>query len=323
MSQSDQSKGENGLPLRDNVPALYVPSWTAPGWKDDADARNGTDFSVHDPVKDVLRPMMLDTDRAKNPTKNALLAGNYFEIGDFQSNLRGPIDSLFSREKWDQSPPFSVADVRTVSFRLDGKYLDMEVERNDEVWNCLQPTLQMATRLFYQDDPFFKAVLDVGNWYKIPVTTNSKHQKAKTPSFKIELRRDKSEAIGYRHKIRPSATFNPMELTFKVLESRLKWRIASAHYDVESPIGKFDAETAFAVTRFNFPNPNTSICIDLAAEVIWQLLTAQLSSSEKTMVSWMLAATMVHELCVSNPPLLSSFKCMRWNNILNLKEHIY
>lgn len=76
MSQSDQSKGENNLPLRDNVPALlYVPSWTAPGWKDDADARNGTDFAVHDPVKDVLRPMMLNTDKAKNPTKNAVRFG--------------------------------------------------------------------------------------------------------------------------------------------------------------------------------------------------------------------------------------------------------
>ncbi|KAL7963696.1 hypothetical protein V8C34DRAFT_319393 [Trichoderma compactum] len=368
-------KSENNLPLRDNMPSLYVPSWTAPGWKDDPDARNGTDFAVRDPVKDVLRPMMLDTDRARNPTKNAvrfgifpgrsdgrsctsptrsaerlmairdesggsltgrdltsklerlaqrrglhiddyitaqsssttsndgpqegeyikafekllveefwqgclfgdmtmdeLLAGTYFEIGDFRSNLSGPIDSLFSREKWDQSP-FGVANVSTASFRLDGKRLDLEVESNDEVWNCLQPALQMATRIFCQDDPFFKAILD------------------------IELRSDNSEAIGYQHKVRPSATFNPVELTFKVLESRLKWRIASAHYDAESPTGKFDVETAFAVTRFNLSNPNSSICIDLAAEVIWQLLAAQLSSSEKTMVSWMLAATMVHELC--------------------------
>ncbi|KAL6801764.1 hypothetical protein J3E68DRAFT_434835 [Trichoderma sp. SZMC 28012] len=371
------SKGENNLPLRHNVPTLYVPSWTAPGWKDDADARNGTNFAVRDPVKDTLRPMMLDTDRAKNPTKNAvrfgifpgrshgrsctsptqsaerfmttrdvtscgltgrdlarkieeqakrrglhiddyltsqssnsilndgpqereyvkafdellieefwqgclfgdmtmdeLLAGNYFEIGDFQSNLRGPIDSLFSREKWDQSP-FGVADVRTVSFRLDGKCLDMEVE----------------------DDPFFKAILDVGNWYKIPATTDSNPRKVRAPNFKIELRRDNSEAIGYRHNVKPSATFNPVELTFRVLESRLKWRIASAHYDIESPIGKFDAETAFAVTRSNLSNPSSSICIGLAAEVIWQLLAAQLSSSEKIMVSWLLAATMVHELC--------------------------
>ncbi|PNP50741.1 hypothetical protein THARTR1_08362 [Trichoderma harzianum] len=229
-------------------------------------------------------------------TMDELLGGNYFEIGDFQSNLRGPIDSLFSREKWDQSP-FGVADVSTVSFRLDGKCLDMEVEWNVEVWDCLQPALQMATRLFCQDDPFFKAILDVGNRYKIPATADSNPQKAKSPNFKIELRRDNTEAIGYRHKVRPSATFNPVELTFKVLESRLKWRIASAHYDVESPIGKFDAETAFAVTRFNLSNPNSFISIDLAAEVIWQLLADQLSSSEKTMVSWMLAATMVHELC--------------------------
>ncbi|KKP01785.1 hypothetical protein THAR02_06124 [Trichoderma harzianum] len=345
-------KGENNSPLRDNMPALYVPSWTAPGWKDDTGIRNGTDFAVRDPVKDVLRPMMLDTDKAKNPTKNAvrfgifpgrsdgrsctsptrsaerfmaapsksgygltggdlankieeqaqrrglhiddylisssshvmlndgpqereyikafdellieefwqgclfgdmtmdeLLAGNYFEIGDFQSNLSGPIDSLFSREKWDQSP-FGVADVSTVSFRLDGKCLDMEVKWNDEVWNCLQPALQMAIRLFCQDDPFFKAILDVGNWYKILATTDSNSQKAKSPNFKIELRSDKSEAIGYRHNVEPSATFNPVELTLKVLESRLKLRIASAHYDIESPIGKFDAETAFAVTRF-------------------------------------------------------------------------
>ncbi|KAL6826788.1 hypothetical protein J3E69DRAFT_380160 [Trichoderma sp. SZMC 28015] len=393
------SKGENNLPLRDNVPTLYVPSWTAPGWKDDTGARNGTDFVVRDPVKDVLRPMMLHTDRAKNPTKNAvrfgifpgrsdgrsctsptrsterfmatrdesgcgltggdlfskigeqaqrrglhiddyltsqsstvipndgsqerkyikafdellieefwqgclfgdmtmdeLQAGNYFEIGDFQSNLSGPIDSLFSQEKWNQSP-FGVVDVSTVSFDLDGKCLDMEVERNDEVWNCLQPTLQMATRLFCQDDPFFKAILDVGNWYKIPATTDSNPRKARAPNFKIELRKDNSEAIGYQHKVKPSATFNPVELTFQALESRLKWRIASAHYDVESPIGKFDAETAFAVTRLELSNPNSSICIDLAAEVIWQLLAAQLSSSEKIMVSWLLAATMVHELC--------------------------
>ncbi|KAK4067136.1 uncharacterized protein Triagg1_7864 [Trichoderma aggressivum f. europaeum] len=355
-------KIEIKLPLRDDTPALHIPLWTTPGWKDDPDARNGTDFAVRDHVKDVIRPMMLDTDRAKNPTKYAVRfgifpgrsdgrsctsptrsaerlmatrddpggsltgrdltstlerpaqrrglhiddyiaaqssntmpndgpqerdytkafdellieefwqgclfgdmtmdegSGNYFEIGDFQSNLSGPIDSLFSREKWDQSP-LGVADVGTVSFRLDGKCLDMEVE------------------------------------YKIPETAEANPQKAKSPNFKIELRRDNSEAIGYRHKIRPSAKFNPMELTFKVLESRLKWRIASAHYDVESTIGKFDAETAFAVTRFNLSNPNSSICIDLAAEVIWQLLAVQLSSSEKIMVSWMLAATMVHELC--------------------------
>lgn len=55
--------------------ALYVPAWTAPGWKDDTGARNGTDFAVRDPVKDVLRPMMLDTDKAKDPTKNAVRFG--------------------------------------------------------------------------------------------------------------------------------------------------------------------------------------------------------------------------------------------------------
>ncbi|KAL7912690.1 hypothetical protein GGI35DRAFT_491168 [Trichoderma velutinum] len=352
-------KSESNLPLRENMPVLHVPSWTAPGWKDDIDARDGTDFAVRDPVKDVLRPM-LDTDRAKKPTKNAvrsgifpgrsdgrsctfptrsaarfmaardesgcsltgrdltskleelaqsrelhiddfltsqasdailndesqgqqytkafdellieefwqgclfgdmtmdeLLSGNYFEIGDFQSNLSGPIDSLFSREKWDQYP-FGIADW------------------NDEVWNCLQPALQTATRLFCQDDPFFKAILDVGNWYKTPTTTELNPQKAKSPNFKFELRGDNSEAIGYQH-----------NLTFTVLESRLKWRVASAHNDVETHIGKFDEETAFAVTRFNLSNSN----------IIWQLLADQLSSSEKIMVSWMLAATMVHELC--------------------------
>lgn len=57
------------------MPVVHVPLWTAPGWKDDAGARNGTDFAVRDPVKDVLRPMMLDTDKAKNPSKNAVRFG--------------------------------------------------------------------------------------------------------------------------------------------------------------------------------------------------------------------------------------------------------
>ncbi|RFU76815.1 hypothetical protein TARUN_5401 [Trichoderma arundinaceum] len=367
------------------MPAVRVPLWTTPGWNDDAAARNGTDYTVRDPVMDVLRPMMLDTDKAKNPSTHAirfgifpgrsdgrsctsptrsatrliasrdgsgrkftgreltrkleelaqrrglhiddylnsqspetlqqidyqesdsikafdellieefwqgclfgdmtmdeLLAGNYFEIGDFQSNLNGPIHSLFSREKWDQSP-FGVSDVSTVFFNLDGKSYEMEVEWSDEVWECLQPTLQIATRLFCLDDPFFKAILDVRNWYEISAGTDQDSQKPYTPNFKIELRKDKRNAIGYRHNARPSATFNPVKLTFKVLESRLKWRIVNAHYDIESPVGKFDAETAFGVTRYNLSNPRNSISIDLAAEVVWQLLTTQLSSSEKTM----------------------------------------
>ncbi|KAL7795150.1 hypothetical protein V8C37DRAFT_374665 [Trichoderma ceciliae] len=396
---SDSS--ESGESSRSLMPAIHVPLWTTPGWKDDAAARNDTDFAVRDPVMDVLRPMMLDTDRAKNPSKHAvrfgvfpgrsdgrsctsptrsatrliasrdgirrnltgrelsnkleelarrrglqiddyltsqasatlqqdgdghqegeylkafdellveefwqgclfgdmtmdeLLAGNYFEIGDFESDLSGPIHSLFSRGKWDQSP-FGVSDVNTVFFQLDRMSFEMEVEWSDDVWNCLQPALQMATRLFCQDDPFFKAILDVGNWYEIPATVSEDEQKATAPNFKIELRNDNSGAIGYRHNVRPSAAFDPVGLTFKVLESRLKWRIVNAHYDIESPVGKFDAETAFGVTRFNLSNPYNSISIDLAAEVVWQLLTTQLSSSEKTMVSWMLSATMVHELC--------------------------
>lgn len=135
----------------------------------------------------------------------------------------------------------------------------------------------------------------------MPATTDQNQQKSAAPNFKIDLRRDNNEAIGYRHNVRPSAAFDPVGLTLRVLESRLKWRIVNAHYDIESPVGTFDAETAFGATRFNLSDPRCSIAIDLAAEVVWQLLTTQLSSSEKTMVSWMLAATMVHELCVSIP----------------------
>ncbi|KAH6610130.1 hypothetical protein Trco_000150 [Trichoderma cornu-damae] len=403
--RSDSS--ESSSSSRSALPAIHVPLWTTPGWKDDAAARSGTDLAVRDPILDTLRPMMLDTDRARNPSRHAvrfgifpgrsdgrsctsptraatrligsragscrtltgreltnkleelarrrglhlddyltsrasgtlqqdgqqeleylkafdqvlieefwqgclfgdmtmdeLLAGNYFEIGDFKSNLSGPIHSLFSRGKWDQSP-FGVPDVSTVTYRLDGTSFDMEVEWSDEVWDCLQPTLQMATRLFCQDDPFFKAILNVGNWYEMPSTAGRNRKTATAPNFKIELRNHNknnknnknSEAIGYRHNARPSAAFDPVALTLKVLESKLKWRIVSAHYDIESPVGKFEAETALGTTRYSLCSSSNCISIDLAAEAVWQLLTTQLSCSEKTMVSWMLAATMVHELC--------------------------
>jgi hypothetical protein len=169
------------------------------------------------------------------------------------------------------------------------------------VWESLQPALQIATRLFCQDDPFFKAILDVGNWYKMLPTgdQSGKDQKTTAPVVKIEVRNDNSEAIGYRHNVRPSSTFDPVALTFRVLEKKLRWRIVNAHYDIEDPIGEFEAETAFGTTRFDLSNPNKYISIDISAEVVWQLLAAQLSSSEKTMISWMLSSTIVHEICVS------------------------
>lgn len=57
------------------MPDVHVPMWTTPGWKDDAASRSGTDYAVHDPVKDVVRPMMLDTDKAKNPSIHAVRFG--------------------------------------------------------------------------------------------------------------------------------------------------------------------------------------------------------------------------------------------------------
>ncbi|KAM0245164.1 hypothetical protein ACHAQJ_010627 [Trichoderma viride] len=395
-SLSDCSEASSS---RDLMPDVHVPIWTTPGWKDDAESRSGTDFAVRDPVKDVVRPMMLDTDKAKNPSTHAvrfgifpgrsdgrsctsptrsatqlissrgqsshtitnreltnkldelarkrglhiddylvsqtsgalqqdghqereylrafdellieefwqgclfgdmtmdeLLAGNYFEIGNFQNNLSGQIHSLFSREKWDQSP-FGIPDVSTVFFSLDGTSCQMEPEFSDKVWECLQPALQIATRLFCQDDPFFKAILDVRNWYEMPPTGNQ-NQRPTSPVIKIEIRNDNSGAIGYRHNFRPSAAFDPVALTLQVLEKKLRWRIVNAHYDIESPIGEFEAETAFGTTRFDLSSFHKYISIDISAEVVWQLLAAQLSSSEKTMISWMLSSTIVHELCL-------------------------
>jgi hypothetical protein len=57
------------------MPDVHVPIWTAPSWKDDVDSRSGTDYAVLDPVKDVVRPMMLDMDKAKNPSKHAVRFG--------------------------------------------------------------------------------------------------------------------------------------------------------------------------------------------------------------------------------------------------------
>ncbi|KAL6910289.1 hypothetical protein GGI43DRAFT_427019 [Trichoderma evansii] len=229
-------------------------------------------------------------------TMDELLAGNYFEVGAFQNNLGGPINRLFSRERWDHCPTGAV-DVSAVLYNLDGTFCPMEPGFYDLVWDSLQPTLQMATRMFCQEDPFFKAILDVRNWYDARSTIDSQAQGTAEPVIRIEIRSDNNEAIGYRHNVKPSPTFNPVALTFKVLEEKLQLRIVTAHYDIEPPIGEFKVQTAVGGTHYDLSDRSRSICINLCAEIVWQLMTSRYSSSEKTMISWMLSTTIVHELC--------------------------
>lgn len=97
----------------------------------------------------------------------------------------------------------------------------------------------MATRMFCQDDPFFKAILDVRKWYDVRSTVDSQGRGTAEPVIRIEIRSDTSETIRYRHNTKPSPAFDPVAPTFKILEEKLRWRIVTAHYDIEPPIGEF------------------------------------------------------------------------------------
>lgn len=98
---SETSASSQSLPS-----AVHVPSWTAPSWKDDAAARKGTDFAVNDPVMDMLRPMMLDTDKAKNPSKHAVRFGIFPGRSDGRSctsPTRSATRLMASRDKSGRS----------------------------------------------------------------------------------------------------------------------------------------------------------------------------------------------------------------------------
>ena len=90
---------------------------------------------------------------------------------------------------------------------------------------------------------------------------------------------------------------DPAKLTWDVLLRSLEMRISSGHHSARD--GEFVSQASVGVTAtpsiFLVQAP---IHILIAADLVWPLLVKNFSESEKMMISFVIATTIVHEFMV-------------------------
>lgn len=90
--------------------------------------------------------------------------------------------------------------------------------------------------------------------------------------------------------------FNASEMTWRVLNKVIELSICSANYYD----GKFNPHPSIGVTETtDLEDTDKPIRVLIGAEVVWPLLVGNFSESEKMMVRFVFATTLVHEIMVS------------------------
>ncbi|KAL2284815.1 hypothetical protein FJTKL_08644 [Diaporthe vaccinii] len=209
----------------------------------------------------------------------------------------GNLHHLLARDRWTQKPLTRNAyndDDNNVSldlwYNLNGEKRPWDVQQNDELWNALQPALQLVSKVLLAEHPFWKAVLSIYHMRPVPVEKDGRTQLQKAdPTYKPYV------SIWYdidRDKMYPTARtlmdqkFDSTAATLEILTRLLKFSIARS-----------DSRTSSASTRIGgFEPHNRSIRIVLNANNIWPLLVPDYSVSEKISVSFFVAKLILHEL---------------------------
>ncbi|KAK7421857.1 hypothetical protein QQZ08_009734 [Neonectria magnoliae] len=171
-------------------------------------------------------------------------------------------------------------------------------EKNDRVWDALQPALQLTSRLLRAKEPFIAAVQDPSNRFYVDkgLDPRSNEEKSTCPKFKFRRTVDMNDPdlLPSAREMRQIRDFDPKTFTYKVLDRVLELNIRGGHYHFSSD---FALNGPSGVTmNYGLGWADHPIKISLAAELVWPLLVETYSASEKMMASFTIATTLVHEM---------------------------
>ncbi|CAM1511014.1 Fc.00g085270.m01.CDS01 [Cosmosporella sp. VM-42] len=237
-----------------------------------------------------------------NLTMDELIANNHFTMGDAISDLDGPLYPLFERDRWtDTRWNGAEKELPRVLYDIDGERAEFDPRTNDRLWNALQPSLQLATRLIGADDPFMIALADITNRTSIDpqLETRDAARIAAAPAFKFERKQDLyGFGQGWLHsaaELKCVPGLIPAHMSWAVLFRHIKMEIYSGHH--ERAEGKFTRYQVSGVTEFKALLVDTApMKISIAADLVWPLLVDGFSQSEKMMANFTLAMTVAHEV---------------------------
>ncbi|KAI8957191.1 hypothetical protein F5Y11DRAFT_103275 [Daldinia sp. FL1419] len=242
-------------------------------------------------------------------TTDELVNNNvYTQSDDVTCDLSGDLHPLLGRDKWlDSSARGADRWEPRYLYNLNGERKEWDVTTNDTLWSALQAPLQLLTRLLNSNHHGITELMDLRTRYKIPADQTQGHDAI--PNL-----------VGYRnwdgiimdsnntwdeilelHK----AGYSWIDNAWRILGETLRFQINCAYIDPNESdeISAVDGvkehkSIVYGMTQMMGEGSDASICIWIAAELIWPLLMPQFSQSEKLTAAFLVASTMLHEFGV-------------------------
>ncbi|KAI1765446.1 hypothetical protein GGR53DRAFT_529628 [Hypoxylon sp. FL1150] len=265
---------------------------------------------IYDAHSNFLTNALADQDLQRlifnEMTSDELVWDNVFTMSnDVQYDLKGDIHHLFERGRWhDTSAKGIERYLPRLMYNLGGQRMEWDVLTNNELWEALQPSLLLLTKILATNPAGMKRIYDMSNRRQLPVDMDNRGvrlpPRASVYGVEDELEGydkyweiERLEELGYNWEENVNRILNDYlhidigSGYISPVASKLPEAVDGAHEMPECPYG---------VTTYYEDNNIVHFTITVSAEMIWPLLMPQFSESEKMTAAFGVAVTLLHEL---------------------------
>lgn len=185
----------------------------------------------------------------------------------------------------------------------------MPKHTNDELWEALQPALQLVSRVLYSNHPFYQALKDLRTRQLIPEELDPRdpddeERPIETPYLSRYVPVDQ---INLYHSFEGVVELANMAYDWeanvnRLMDQYLVLDIGSCYWDwVDLQVG---SNLTYGWTvRYGAGAEGTRYHVSIGAETLWPLLSPDISPSEKLVTSFLVATVILHEfaVCILHP----------------------
>ncbi|KAK8080782.1 hypothetical protein PG997_008600 [Apiospora hydei] len=268
--------------------------------------------AVRDLYQGLIDDVLEDEDYQRymfyDMTSDEMYRNNIYTMSDNEKYTLSEIElhPLVAKGKWEDTLfKGAMARFPRVVYDFWGKREEYDVHRNPTIWAALQPALQLVTRVLQTNPMFWRSLKDLRTRRKIDARLDPRGPDEQRTAFLQKFipldeipqpgdrgyRRDFDRRYWALEEL-AAAGFDFAYHVDRLLLNHLHIGICGGFVDVDGKPDSF----VFGRTSISFAGPDSSIYVNISAELIWPLLVPLYSSSEKLSTSYIVATTILHEL---------------------------
>ncbi|KAJ8118640.1 hypothetical protein ONZ43_g3950 [Nemania bipapillata] len=179
--------------------------------------------------------------------------------------------------------------------------------KNDALWDALQPALRLASMVLSRGPPILEALIDMTTRQPIPPEQDGRENKT-TPTlshYVLQQDVDLSRTYPALRTLEEVYKYDWKSNVFRILSRILVLDIDWA-FDLGGQVAQMEDDDVPDDGHQSFVwgstaiDVKTKIRVRIAGDMMWPLLVPEYSASEKMMVSFAVATTLLHELAPSS-----------------------